>query len=63
YDTVLAALTGTCGTFTEVACNDDFSGLQSLISFAVTAGQTVLLEVTSLSGSGGNLILNVVFAP
>ncbi len=64
YDTVLAALTGTCGTLTGVACNDDFSGLQSLISFAVTAGQTVFLEVQQyVGGSGGNLILNVVFAP
>ncbi len=44
--------------------NDDFSGLQSLISFAVTADQTVFLEVQQhVGGSGGNLILNVVFAP
>ena len=46
YDTVLSAYTGTCGALTEVACNDDATGVQSEISLPVTAGQAVLLEVT-----------------
>jgi len=60
YDTVLAALTGTCGSLTQRACNDDTVGLQSRITFPVTAGTTYLLEITAYgSGNGGQLVLNV----
>jgi hypothetical protein len=66
YDTVLAALRGSCGDLSEVGCNDDVDfdngNLQSEISFAVTAGTRYLLEVTSFGTErGGALILNVMF--
>jgi M6 family metalloprotease-like protein len=66
YDTVLAALTGSCGSLSPVpgACDDDNGGLQSQITFPVTGGSTYLLEVTSYSSSpGGALVLHVSFAP
>jgi len=57
FDTALTAYTGTCGALTEIACNDDSgSGLQSKVSFAVTAGVTYLIEVTGLDvGDSGTL--------
>ena len=59
YDTQLAAYTGTCeGLTAEVACNDDFDGRQSLISFPVVAGETYLLQVAA-AGSAGTLRLFV----
>jgi len=63
YDTLLSAYTGTCGALTSVACNDDSGSLStSNISFAVTAGTTYLIEVTSYLPDGGTLMLNV-FVP
>jgi hypothetical protein len=53
YDTTLAAYTGTQGSLTEVACNDDAGGgLQSQIVFPVVAGQTYYLMAAGLSGGG-----------
>ncbi|MFN3330895.1 MAG: trypsin-like serine protease [Caldilinea sp.] len=49
YDTVLAVFTGERGALTLVACNDDFSGLQSLASFNATAGVKYHIEVASYS--------------
>jgi hypothetical protein len=65
YDTVLSAYTGTCGALTEIACNDDAVGPQSEVSLLVTAGQTVLLEVTDFDPApgGGTLVLNATFIP
>jgi hypothetical protein len=63
YDTVLTAHTGACGALVERACNDDSSGLQSDVTFSVTAGETILLEVTSYGVSvGGALAITVDFA-
>jgi hypothetical protein len=61
YDTVLTAYTGTCAQLAALACNDDGKiGPQSEISFPVTSGQTVLLDVTQYGGpGGGTLVLNV----
>jgi len=41
FDTLLSAYTGTEGSLTQVACNDDANnGLQSQVSFDVTSGTT-----------------------
>jgi hypothetical protein len=47
YDTVLAVFIGERGALTPVACNDDFGGVQSLVSFAAAAGVTYHIEVAS----------------
>lgn len=62
YDTVLSAYTGSCGSLTEVACNDDSGdGLQSQITFDVKAGTTYLIEVTDFGDTpgGGLLVFNL----
>jgi len=61
YDTVLAAYTGFTSPGQELACNDDTGGtLQSRIEFAVTSGQSYLIQVSDWGApGGGNLVLNV----
>lgn len=48
YDTVLSVYSesSACSGLTQGACNDDSSGVQSLISFPVTAGQTYGVLIT-----------------
>ena len=53
--------TGACPT-TQVACNDDSCGLQSQVTFSVTAGQNFFFEVGSYNGTSsgpGALSVNV----
>jgi hypothetical protein len=38
YDTTLSVYTGSPGTLTQIACNDDFDSLQSAVSFEAAAG-------------------------
>ncbi len=63
YDTVLTAYPGTTSAGAELACGDDLSGglLQSEIGFAVTSGQSYLIEVSGwgTSSTGGQLELSV----
>ncbi len=63
YDTVLTAHVGSCGALSERACNDDFAAaLQSDVQFAVSAGETILLEATSFGTTGGgSLSIGVEF--
>ena len=55
FDTKLGAYAGSCPTApnTVITCNDDSCGLQSQISFAVTAGQNYLIRVGGYSFNGG----------
>jgi hypothetical protein len=60
YDTTLSAWVGEPGDFREVACNDDFFDLQSLIRFDVTSGETYFIMAGSFFDSpGGNLQITV----
>jgi hypothetical protein len=69
YDTTLSIWTGSAGSFTSVACNDDVSGgqyTQSLLSFSATAGTKYYIMVAPFgppdTGSdllGGKTVLNV----
>jgi hypothetical protein len=60
YDTTLSAWVGDPGDFREVACNDDFFDLQSLIRFDVTSGETYSIMAGSFEDSpGGNLQITV----
>jgi peptidyl-Asp metalloendopeptidase len=49
YDTVLAVWTGNEGSLTNVACNDDFNGLQSQVMIHGAAGTTYYIEVASFN--------------
>ncbi|MCH8929805.1 MAG: PPC domain-containing protein, partial [Proteobacteria bacterium] len=60
FDTVLAAFTGSAvDALSPVACNDDTGGLQSQISFPVTAGTTYHVQAGGFNGQTGDLVLNV----
>jgi len=56
YDTTLAAYTGTLGSLSLVpgACNDDYYGLQSRVTFQANAGTTYYFLVGRCCGSGGD---------
>ncbi|MCA9561646.1 MAG: scavenger receptor cysteine-rich domain-containing protein, partial [Myxococcales bacterium] len=57
YDTVLHVQTGTCGSGTEVDCNDDRSEIaglrQSAVDLAATAGTTYHVFVDGFGAVGG----------
>lgn len=59
FDTILGAFSGTCGSLTEITCNDDRCGLQSQIGFPVTAGQTYYIVIGGYNGATGNFDLVV----
>ena len=61
YDTTLSVYTGTRGALTQVACNDDYNGVQSFVQFSASAGQTYFFMVSQFStgGSGGSLVFNI----
>jgi hypothetical protein len=64
YDTTLSVYTEEGGALTQLACNDDFNGLQSGVPFEATAGTTYYLMVGSFaSGPGGSLIFSIDVAP
>ncbi|MCB9854214.1 MAG: IPT/TIG domain-containing protein [Phycisphaerales bacterium] len=53
-DTVIGVYTGSCGSFTEVACNDDLSGmLQSELTFSANSGTEYYLRIASYEGTPG----------
>jgi len=68
YDTTLSVWTGTPGSFTNVACNDDVSAgqfTQSLVSFLATAGTKYYIMVAPFGPpdpiadqAGGKTVLN-----
>jgi uncharacterized repeat protein (TIGR01451 family) len=61
YDTVLGVWTGTFGSLTNVACDDDSGGnYNSTLNTSVVAGTAYYIEVAGYySYSSGNLVLNV----
>ncbi len=59
YDSKLDIYTGTCSALTSVACNDDFCGLQSQVSWASTAGVQYRIRVHGFVGATGAYTLNV----
>lgn len=60
FDTTLMAWEGTCGAFTEVACNDDFgAGLQSEATFFAAAGTSLYFQIAGFDGDFGDVVLNV----
>jgi hypothetical protein len=59
YDIELGVYTGTCGNLSSVACNDDFCGLQSQVSWASTAGVTYYVRVFGYYGNQGSFSFTV----
>lgn len=59
YDTVLAAYDD-CTDASELACNDDTTGLQSEVTVNLSAGQEIFIAVSGYSGNTGNWVLNAV---
>ena len=57
YDTVISLHDGCSGT--EHTCNDDFHGLQSQTSLAMTSGEEVLIRVSGYSSSTGTYTLGI----
>ena len=62
FDTALSAYTGTEGALSLVACNDDAAnGLQSQITFDITAGTTYAIMAVgccTTGGASGDLVVN-----
>lgn len=63
YDTVLSVFTGSCGSLTQVACNNDFGNTitekkNAILSFSANAGTTYLIQAGG-RGLGGNLKIRV----
>jgi hypothetical protein len=62
YDTGLAVYTGTCGTLTEVGCDDDSDGnLTSKVTLSVAAGTTYYILAGGSQGDTGNLTFHLAF--
>jgi N-acetylneuraminic acid mutarotase len=64
YDTILAVYTGTCGaaTLNMVACNDDYQGFASRVSFDVSQDETYYVEVADWNAAEpGPLELDIFF--
>ncbi len=53
YDTALQVLRGTCAALVPIACNDDFCGLQSTITFPATAGTTYYIRLGGFATQSG----------
>jgi hypothetical protein len=70
YDTVLAVFTGSCGSLTQVACNDDsYNGgnnacgtnnLSAGINVAMTAGTTYYIRVAGYQGATGTFNIRAI---
>lgn len=63
YDTAIALYAGcACPPGAELACNDDFCGLQSQTSAAVTAGNCYKLRVGGFALNSGTGTINLTYA-
>ena len=64
YDTILAVYTGSCGatTLNTVACNDDYQGFASRVTFDVSQDVTYFVEVADWNAAEpGPLQLDIFF--
>ncbi|HKY54088.1 MAG TPA: hypothetical protein VJM08_07285 [Anaerolineales bacterium] len=64
YDTTLSVYTGSQGNLTQIACNDDAFGVQSVVLFDAVANETYFFMVGAFaSGPGGNLVFTIKLPP
>src|SRR5437867_4449919 len=63
FDTVMAVYTGTCGSLTQVACNDDANGSTSASRAAIlaAASTTYYILAGGYGGGNGKLVFHLVF--
>ncbi|HKW65252.1 MAG TPA: hypothetical protein VJN89_22055, partial [Candidatus Acidoferrum sp.] len=63
YDTILTVVTGSPGSFTQIACNDNASAgiAQSQVSFAATSGTHYFFMISSVLGDGGTTSFHLNF--
>ena len=59
FDTGLAVYTGSRDALTELACNDDFGGVTSQVTFPTSAGTTYFILVGGYGSDSGNLVLHL----
>ncbi|MGD0596520.1 MAG: MopE-related protein [Sedimentisphaerales bacterium] len=60
YDTMVAVYNGcSCNLGTPLACNDDYCGLQSYVTFSATAGNTYLIEIGGYKSNTGLGVLSI----
>ncbi|HYE61306.1 MAG TPA: hypothetical protein VD997_04860 [Phycisphaerales bacterium] len=69
FDTVMSVFTGSCGSLTQVACNDDNAtggnnacggGLSSGINVNMTGGTTYYIRVAGYQGAVGNFNVRAI---
>ncbi len=65
YDTILTVWTGSWGSLSSVACNDDASGgLQSKVVFSAVKSEVYYIEVANFFASGASLLsLHAYYGP
>ncbi len=62
FDTGLGVYTGTCGSLTQVACNDDAGGFfTSRITNSVAAGTNYYILAGGYAAHAGNLVFDLAF--
>ena len=59
FDTAMKAYEGSCSTLFPVACNDDATGLQSLVTWQADPGTTYFIQVGGFNGATGDIVMNV----
>lgn len=59
YDTKIGVVSGSCGSFTCVAGNDDLCGLQSQVSFLANTGVNYYIYVTGYLANEGDFTLAI----
>ncbi len=57
FDTVLHVRDGCAGA--QIACNDDFFGLQSRVQVSAVAGQVLIIVIDGYAAATGNYVLNI----
>ena len=62
FDTVLGIYSGTCGTLTQIGCDDDSGGnYTSATTNSVLAGATYFIQAGGWNGASGNLFFHTRF--
>jgi hypothetical protein len=64
YDSKIDIYTGSCGSLSSVACDDDFCGPfgASQVTWLSAAGTTYYIRVHGFAGATGNFVLNITCA-
>src|SRR5206468_7062109 len=61
FDTGMAIYTGACGSFTELACNDDDTNFISRITLPISGGVNYRVLAGGYDADSGNLVFHLNF--